>query len=171
MRRVASRRVVLVTMDVEVLGELWVVRDYLPETLTAHAAGFPPIARLTELLPGASTTVIPVPRECIDDCVAAFWGRLEAYLDPCVRAAISPWHQLPPAAVTRTLDRLRRDLSDGWRDRRYGHLRQQAELGVGLRLVSAEMRSTPPVTLPAEITTVGTGARRQTPQSAHGRGC
>jgi SAM-dependent methyltransferase len=138
MLRVASRRIVLVTMDVEVLGELWVVRDYLPETLTVHGAGFPAIARLTELLPGAAAAVIPVPRECTDGFMAAFWGRPEAYLDARVRAATSPWHQLPPAAVTRALDRLRRDLADGWWDRRYGHLRRQAELDVGLRLVSVE---------------------------------
>ena len=72
MLRVASRRIVLVTMDVEVLGELWVIRDYLPETLTARALGFPSIPRLVALLPGAAPAVIPVPRECIDDCVAAF---------------------------------------------------------------------------------------------------
>jgi hypothetical protein len=74
--------------------------------------------------------------------MAAFWGRPEAYLDARVRAATSPWHQLPPAAVTRALDRLRRDLAHGWWDRRYGHLRQQAELDVGLRLVSLEASAT-----------------------------
>lgn len=142
MLRVASRRIVLATMDVEVLAELWVVRDYLPETLTAHVAGFPSIARLLELLPGAAVAAIPVPRECTDGFMAAFWGRPEAYLDARVRAATSPWHQLPPAAVTRALDRLRRDLADGWWDRRYGHLRQQAELDVGLRLVSLEASAT-----------------------------
>jgi SAM-dependent methyltransferase len=142
MLRVARGRMVLVTMDVDVLGELWVIRDYLPETLTTHAVGFPPIARLIELLPGATADVIPVPRECTDGFMAAFWGRPEAYLDPRVRAATSPWHQLPPATVTRALDRLRRDLAGGRWDRRYGHLRQQAELDVGLRLVSAEMRPT-----------------------------
>jgi SAM-dependent methyltransferase len=142
MLRVARRRIVLVTMDVEVLGELWVVRDYLPETLTAHAAGFPSIARLTELVPHSAAAVIPVPRECTDGFMAAFWGRPEAYLDPRVRAATSPWHQLPPAVVTRALDRLRRDLADGRWDRRHGHLRQQTELDVGLRLVCAEVSAT-----------------------------
>jgi hypothetical protein len=69
-------------------------------------------------------------------------GRPEAYLDARVRAATSSWHQLPPAAVTRALDRLRRDLAGGRWDGRYGHLRQQAELDVGLRLVSAELSAT-----------------------------
>jgi hypothetical protein len=66
MLRVARGRIVLVTMDVEVLGQLWVVRDYLPETLTAHAVGFPSIARLIELLPGAAAAVIPVLRDCTE---------------------------------------------------------------------------------------------------------
>lgn len=129
----------LVTMDVEVLGDLWVIRDYLPETLSAHGVGFPSITRLTELLPHSAAAVIPVPRECTDGFMAAFWGRPEAYLEPRVRAATSAWHQLPAAAVARALDRLRSDLADGRWDRRYGHLRHQAELDVGLRLVSVQL--------------------------------
>jgi SAM-dependent methyltransferase len=139
MLRVARRRIVLVTMDVEVLGDLWVIRDYLPETLSAHGVGFPSITRLTELLPHSAAAVIPVPRECTDGFMAAFWGRPEAYLEPRVRAATSAWHQLPAAAVARALDRLRSDLADGRWDRRYGHLRHQAELDVGLRLVSVQL--------------------------------
>jgi hypothetical protein len=92
--------------------------------------------------PGAAVAAIPVPRECTIGFMAAFLGRPEAYLDARVRAATSPWHQVPPAAVTRALDRLRRDLAHGWWDRRYGHLRQQAELDVGLRLVSLEASAT-----------------------------
>jgi hypothetical protein len=83
--------------------------------------------------------VIPVPRECTDGFMAAFWGRPEAYLEPRVRGATSPWHQLPAAAVAGALDRLRSDLADGRWDRRYGHLRHEAELDVGLRLVSAQL--------------------------------
>lgn len=60
--RVARRRVVLVTMDVEMLAQLWLIRDYLPETLDDHAATFPSIAQLLELLPNASTAIVPVPR-------------------------------------------------------------------------------------------------------------
>ena len=139
LKRVVRRRVVLVTMDVEVLGRFWLIRDYLPETLADHAAGFPLISRLLAVLPGASTTVIPVPRDCCDGFMAAFWGRPEAYLDPAIRAATSPWHQAPPTTVARALDHLERDLASGEWDRRYGRLRRRRELDVGLRLVVADV--------------------------------
>ena len=60
--RVARRRVLLATMDVGTLGQLWLIRDYLPEVLIAHGGGFPSITRLLELLPRATVAVIPVPR-------------------------------------------------------------------------------------------------------------
>jgi SAM-dependent methyltransferase len=137
--RVTRERVVIVTMDVDVLAQLWLIRDYLPETLAAHAAGFPSIAKLLELLPRATATAIPVPRDCTDGFMAAFWGRPEAYLDPAIRAATSPWHQLPPETVTRALDQLGSDLASGQWDQRYGHLRQQPEHDVGLRLVTSDV--------------------------------
>jgi SAM-dependent methyltransferase len=137
--RVARQRVVLVTMDVEVLGQLWLIRDYVPETLATHAAGFPSIQRLIELLPQATVHALPVPRDCTDGFMAAFWGRPEAYLDPALRAATSPWHQLPPEVLTRALGELESDLASGRWDRRYGHLRHQNELDVGLRVVAAAL--------------------------------
>jgi SAM-dependent methyltransferase len=137
--RVARRRVVLVTMDVEVLAALWLIRDYLPETLADHAAAFPSMSRLLGLLPNARAVVIPVPRDCTDGFMAAFWGRPEAYLNPSIRSATSPWHQLAPATINRALDQLERDLASGEWDQRYGGLRGQKELDVGLRLVLADV--------------------------------
>jgi hypothetical protein len=137
--RIARRRVVLVTMDIAVLAELWLIRDYVPETLPAHAACFPSIKRLLGALPGATVSQMPVPRDCTDGFMAAFWGRPEAYLDPHIRSGTSAWHQLPPAVVTRALGELQDDLERGEWDRRYGHLRQQSTLDVGLRLIRAEL--------------------------------
>jgi SAM-dependent methyltransferase len=137
--RVVRRRVVLVTMDVEVLDQLWLIRDYLPEMRAAHAAAFPSISQLLELLPGATPQAIPVPRDCTDGFMAAFWARPEAYLDPAIRAATSPWHQLAPETVDRALDQLRLDLASGAWDRRHGRLRRRRELDIGLRLVCADI--------------------------------
>lgn len=108
-------RVVLVTMDVGTLGELWIVRDYLPELLGQHAR-FPTIARLRELLPNAQVEVLSVPRECEDGFMAAFWAHPHAYLDPTARAATSPW---------------REHLDSGEWQRRHGHLLARTELDVG----------------------------------------
>jgi hypothetical protein len=57
-------------MDVEVLARLWLISDYLPEALAAHA-GFPSIARLLELLPQSTAAVITVPHDCTDGLMAA----------------------------------------------------------------------------------------------------
>ena len=137
--RVARHAVVVVTMDVEIVAQQWLIRDYLPETLAVHGAGFPSIARLLELLPRSTAAVLPVPRDCTDGFMAAFWGRPESYLDPAVRAATSPWHQLAPETVDRALDRLTSDLASGEWDERYGHLRRQSTLDVGLRLIHADV--------------------------------
>ncbi|HEV3047350.1 MAG TPA: methyltransferase domain-containing protein [Solirubrobacteraceae bacterium] len=135
--RVVRDRVVLVTMDFETLGELWLVRDYLPELLDQHAARFPTMARLRDLLPNSQVQVLPVPRECEDGFMAAFWARPHAYLDPTARAATSPWHDLPVAVVEHALAQLREHLGSGDWQRRHGHLLARAELDVGLRLITA----------------------------------
>jgi SAM-dependent methyltransferase len=137
--RVSRQRIVLLTMDVEVLAELWLIRDYIPETLRTHAEGFPAITDLLAALPNAEAATVAVPHDCNDGFMAAFWGRPEAYLDPDVRAATSPWHQLPSEVVEGAVTRLRRDLDSGVWDQRYGALRHKPKLDVGLRLVRAEL--------------------------------
>jgi SAM-dependent methyltransferase len=137
--RVTRRRIVLVTMDPARLARFWLLRDYLPEALAAHAGLFPSIRDLCRLLPGAAVRGLPVPRDCTDGFMAAYWGRPEAYLDPEVRAASSPWHQAPPPAVARAIGRLRADLASGSWDRWYGHLRFLTQFDVGLRIVRSEL--------------------------------
>jgi SAM-dependent methyltransferase len=135
--RVVRDRIVLVTMDVEALSELWLVRDYLPELLGQHASRFPAIGQLREMLPNAQVEALPVPRECEDGFMAAFWARPHAYLDPAARAATSPWHDLSAGVVDRALAQLREHLDSGEWQSRYGHLLDRADLDVGLRLITA----------------------------------
>jgi SAM-dependent methyltransferase len=136
LRRVARGRVVLVTMDAGVLDQLWLIREYLPELRAAHC-GFPSIRRLLAALPGATAERLPVPRDCADGFLAAFWGRPESYLDRALRAGTSPWSYVPPAVVDAALSRLRADLADGSWDARHGALRSRAALDVGLRVITA----------------------------------
>jgi SAM-dependent methyltransferase len=139
MLRVADRRVVLVTMDVDVQAEMWLIRDYVPETIAAHSAAFPSLGWLLDRLPGASVTTLPVDRDCTDGFMVAYWGRPEAYLDPAIRAGTSAWQQLPANVVNRAVEQLQADLHDGEWDRRYGELRRRETLDVGLRLVRSEL--------------------------------
>ncbi len=139
--RVVRDRIVILTMDTEKLAELWIVRDYLPELLGQHAARFPSIDGLRQLLPGTNVEVLSVPRDCQDGFMAALWARPDAYLDPAIRAATSPWHDLPPTVVERALGQLRKDLDKGEWKRRNHDLLTRPELDVGLRLITSEKAS------------------------------
>ena len=137
--RVTRKRIVFVTLDVDVMAEIWLARDYLPEMAAQDRRDFPSLEHLAELLPNLRVDPLPVPRECSDGFCIALWGRPEAYLDPRIRQGSSTWHRLPAAPVERALERLGRDLESGEWDRRHGQLRRQATLDVGLRLVQAEL--------------------------------
>jgi len=137
LQRVVRERIVIVTMDVQQLAQLWIVRDYLPELLGQHMAKFPSIDGLRRMLADPEVEVLPVPHDCRDGFMAAFWARPEAYLDPAIRAATSPWYELPDDVVARALDRLGADLRSGAWHRHYGGLRGLPELDVGLRLITS----------------------------------
>jgi SAM-dependent methyltransferase len=138
-RRVTRRRIVFLTLDLDVTAEMWLTRDYLPEIVEHDRGTFPSIAHLTSLFPALEVKPIPVPSDCSDGFCVALWSRPEAHLDPRVRRASSIWHLLPEQMVESGLARLREDLDSGEWDRRYGHLREQGSFDVGLRLVSAEL--------------------------------
>jgi SAM-dependent methyltransferase len=137
--RVTRDRVVFMTLDVDVMAEMWLAQDYLPEMAAQDRRDFPSLAHLADLLPNLQVDPLPVPRDCSDGFCIALWGRPEAYLDPRVRQGSSTWHRLPAEPVARALGQLGRDLASGEWDRRYGQLRRQATLDVGLRLVRAEL--------------------------------
>ena len=78
---------------------------------------------------------MPIPHDCREGLLGAFWRRPERYLD----AGQSAFAGIEPGALARGLDDLRTDLDSGaWR-RRYGGLLRLEELDVGYRLVTAEL--------------------------------
>lgn len=136
LQRVVRERIVIVTMDAQQLAQLWIVRDYLPELLGQHMSKFPSIEDMCCLLGDPEIEVLRVPHDCTDGFMAALWARPEAYLDPAIRAATSPWYDLPDHVAARALDRLRTDLRSGAWHRRYAGLLGLSELDVGLRLIT-----------------------------------
>lgn len=138
MRRVARRRVVLVSFDPAPLRELWFVRDYFPSIVGLHADRLGSGA-LASRLPAASVHPLPVPRECPDLFFAALWARPEMALDPEVTRPMWVMQRLPEAARREGLARLAADLESGAWDERNGRLRELDELDVGLRLIVSEL--------------------------------
>ena len=137
MRRVAGGRVVILTWDPLVGTSHWLSRDYLPELAAWDATRFLPIEDVAALMGGAEATVVPVPHDCTDGFLGAFWRRPAAYLDPAVRAGISFFAHPDAPSFDAGLTRLRADLESGEWARRNAELLELDELDVGYRLLGA----------------------------------
>jgi len=131
LRRVARERVVVFTFDTAAEG-FWIA-DYFPAIAALDRRTMPPVAAVARALGGAQVVDVPVPHDCTDGFLGAYWQRPHAYLDERVRAAISVFARI--AGVDRGVARLRADLDSGEWHRRFGHLLERAELDVGYRLV------------------------------------
>lgn len=137
MRRVARRRAVIFMRDPAAGTPLWLTERYLPELdETALLGGLR--AGIERAFGSVRPVVVPLPADCTDGFLSAFWARPEAYLDPTVRANMSPFALAGEERVASGIEHLARDLEDGTWDRDYKHLRTLAELDVGHRLLVAE---------------------------------
>lgn len=138
MRRVAARRVVILTWDQDVWESFWLVREYLPsirELDRVRAVGIPD---LLAALGGGEIEPVPVPHDCMDGFHGAFWRRPEAYLDPGVRSGISTYALIPTAARDHGLRRLAEDLESGAWAQRHSALLNVDEMDLGYRLIVSE---------------------------------
>ncbi|HEX7353379.1 MAG TPA: methyltransferase domain-containing protein [Mycobacteriales bacterium] len=138
--RVAPARTVILCWDRRVTREYWLFRDYLPEIMQREAdlPDANDVAAVLESLGRVvGTSVVPVPRHCLDGTAAAYWRRPEAYLDPDRWAAMSGVALLDPSVRRRGLDLLRADLADGSWARRNAALLSLESYDAGFRLVAA----------------------------------
>ena len=125
LRRVARGPVVILTFDDAALNHFWIT-DYVPEFLAAERARLQPIDWVCEQLGGrCSVDVVPIPFDCTDGFMEAFYGRPEMFLEESVRRSQSAWGFVGDGVEARAVARLRADLESGEWDRRYGHLRTQ----------------------------------------------
>ena len=135
LRRVARDRVVLLTWAPDAAG-FWLVEDYFPELVAIDRALFPPPDELRGTLGPIEVHPLPIPHDCTDGFLGAYWRRPQAYLDAAVRGAISTFSKL--GDVEPGLARLRNDLENGTWTRRHGPLLTRSELDLGYRLVIAQ---------------------------------
>jgi len=137
LRRVSRGPVVILTFDGPAMLRFW-LHEYVPELFAAESARDPGIDRVARVLGGeVSVTEVPIPIDCVDGFIEAFYARPEALLDPLVRSAQSAWAFVEPSIVERGLERLRSALASGEWDERHGHLRTQPEYIGALRLITA----------------------------------
>ena len=139
MARVARKRIVLLTW-VPDSPPFWLTRDYFPEILAHDLTIFPHSADLAATLEQLAGPVhmqpLPIPHDCEDGLLCAYWRRPELYLEDPRRGAMSSFSRIDAAAG---LSRLREDLASGrWAERNRDLLALDA-LDLGYRLVSCEI--------------------------------
>ena len=137
LRRVARHRVVLLTWDPACRDAFWLTTRYVPEILDLDVPRFPSMAELSRCLGQIEARPLPIPHDCQDGFLGAFWRRPAAYLDPTVRRAMSGFAQLPPEVVNAGLAHLAEDLRSGQWDAQFGWVREQTSLDLGYRLIIA----------------------------------
>jgi SAM-dependent methyltransferase len=135
LRRVARDRVVVFSWDPTFSGRMWLGPEYFPEHTRDDVVGFPSLAEQAAALGDAEVEVVPVPWDCRDGFMSAFWRRPEAYLDPTVRAGISTLAKRSDEELAEGLARLRADLDSGAWARRHADLLECDALDLGYRLL------------------------------------
>ena len=135
MRRVARRRVVALTH--EHLDAFW-LGEYFPGIRRIDRHIFPTFDDFEKALGPLRVSALPIPHDCSDGFLGAYWRRPRAYLEANVRFAISAFAKLTDSETREGLERLRADLDSGEWQRRNGELLGRDAVDLGYRLVVAE---------------------------------
>jgi hypothetical protein len=93
------------------------------------------MARFVAALGPVETIAVPVPSDCRDGFLGAYWQRPRAYLDPIVRGNISTFSKI--GNIDSQLARLKGDIESGAWQRRYPSLGGLGTLDLGYRIVIA----------------------------------
>lgn len=133
MRRVARDRVVILTFDAE-HRSAW-LNDYIPELVTLDDGQMPQMTEYGEALGPVDIVPVPIPHDCTDGFLYAYWRRPAAYLDPRIRTGSSSFWAIDN--VDEKLESLAADLESGHWAERYGDLMEEDAIDLGYRLVVA----------------------------------
>ena len=130
----ASGNVMLLTWFA-VRDSFWLT-DYFPAIIHLDRGNFPDLAFYESVLGPVEVTDIPIPHDCQDGFLCAYWRRPEAYLDPEVRNAISTFSMMRNEAVG--LEKLAGDLQSGAWEAKYGELLTMDSCDFGYRLLRSQ---------------------------------
>jgi hypothetical protein len=123
---------VFLTSDFDICAKFWLF-DYFPELLNADRNIFPSRLRIASTLGPLETIIVPVPEDCRDGFLGAYWKRPRAYLDQKVREGISTFSKI--GNVDSQLARLESDIVSGAWDQRYRSLMDLKALDLGYRIL------------------------------------
>lgn len=134
--RVAGGRLLMFTWTGFPTG-FWLT-EYFPEIIELDEGLFPTIAELETLTGPLLEEVVPIPADCIDGFLCAYWRRPEAYLDAIVRAGMSTFAKIEN--VEERILELKSDLGSGAWNERFGHLRNVEVFDYGYRVLSCGLQ-------------------------------
>lgn len=133
--RVARRSAVIFTHD-GFTDNFWLM-DYFPEINSLDNDIMPTQAEFEAAFPAYHEVRVPIPHDCSDGFMAAYWRRPERYLEQGVRNAISAFAMIQ--RVEEGLCRLRSDLESGAWQARHAHLLEHDALDLGYKLIIARL--------------------------------
>ena len=133
-RRVTRGQIVILTFDPSHRG-FWLA-DYIPELVALDEVQMPRMTDYEAWLGSVEISAVPIPHDCSDGFLCAYWRRPGAYLDPRIRAAISCFWVLDNVSVA--LKKLANDLDTGAWAQRYSELLDLDECDFGYRLVTTK---------------------------------
>lgn len=133
MRRVTRGRIVLLGFDPALRP--WLT-DYIPELAALDEAQMPAMEDYARWMGPVQIIPVPIPHDCTDGFLYAYWRRPHAYLDARIRSGSSSFWALG-AAADAGLARLARDLDSGEWARRYADILALDAYDAGYRLVVA----------------------------------
>lgn len=133
MRRVTRGNIVILTYDPD-FHDFWLL-DYIPELIALDEDQMPKLATYKQWLGAVDISAVPIPHDCTDGFLSAYWRRPAAYLDPKIRAAMSPFWAL--GDIENALQKLAHELESGAWAKRYANLINLDTCDCGYRLVTA----------------------------------
>jgi SAM-dependent methyltransferase len=135
LHRVTRGPIVVLTFDRDALERFWLA-EYAPELITIERRRFPAIATISKQLGSAAEIeLVPIPIDCADGFIEAYYARPELFLDPAVRLSQSAWSFVKAEAQDRIVRTLRDDLKAGVWDQKFGEWRKKPYFEGSLRLI------------------------------------
>jgi SAM-dependent methyltransferase len=134
LRRVTRGKIVILTYD-PAFRDFWLL-DYVPELAALDEGQMPQMQEYQDWLGPVEIASLPIPHDCSDGFLSAYWRRPSAYLDPRIRAAMSSFWAL--GDVSDALGRLQRDIETGVWARENADILDLQERDCGYRLVVAQ---------------------------------
>jgi len=140
MIRICRRRIVSFTWDPQ--SETSWLGDYFPQLIDADRLRFPTLTALRATLGETDIVSVPIPHDCTDGFMGAYWRRPFAYLDANVRSAISSMAGgISALSLSLSLSQLADDLSTGAWQRKHGQVLKREDMDLGYRVVVASVPS------------------------------